>query len=262
MSVKIHPSWQSVLAQEFEKSYWQELTSFVKKEYSETVCFPKWEDIFRAFDLTPFDSVKVVILGQDPYHTPGAAMGMCFSVPDGSKTQPSLQNIFKELESDLWIKRYRKMEISQKRWDLYEKWAPEWAVRDSTVNEEAEFWMQRLSFSEISTDLSDWAEQWVLLLNSVLTVRAHEAASHQKKWWETFTDEVIRLLSDKRENLVFILWWNYAVSKKSLIDASKHCIITSPHPSPFSVHKGFFGSRPFSKTNEYLDKNKINKILW
>ena len=219
MSVKIHPSWQWVLSEEFEKPYWQELTSFVKKEYSETICFPKGADIFRAFDLTPFENTKVVILGQDPYHTPGAAMGMCFSVPNGSKTQPSLQNIFKELASDLWTTRTQ-------------------------------------------TNLSDWAEQWVLLLNSVLTVRAHEAASHQKKWWEIFTDEVIRILSEKREHLVFILWGNYAISKKSLIDEKKHHIITSPHPSPFSVHKGFFGSRPFSKTNNYLKEWNMEEIVW
>lgn len=219
MSVKIHPSWQAVLVDEFMKPYWQKLTSFVKEEYSRTPVFPKGADIFRAFNLTPFDAIKVVILGQDPYHTPGAAMGMCFSVPNGSRAQPSLQNIFKELQSDTGTIRTR-------------------------------------------TDLTDWAEQWVLLLNSVLTVRSGEAASHQAKGWEVFTDEVIRLLSDKREHLVFILWGNYAISKKSLIDGTKHCIITSPHPSPFSVHKGFFGSRPFSRTNEYLKKWGIEEIEW
>lgn len=146
-------------------------------------------------------------------------MGMCFSVPDGSKAQPSLQNIFKELASDTGIQRSR-------------------------------------------TDLTDWAKQGVLLLNSVLTVRAHEAASHQGKGWEMFTDEIIRLLSCEREHLVFILWGNYAISKKSLIDGTRHMIITSPHPSPFSVHKGFFGSRPFSRTNEYLRKYKIPEIDW
>jgi len=219
MSVKIHPSWQAVLANEFEKPYWQKLTSFIKEEYSKNTCFPEWKNIFRTFDTTPFDTVKVVILGQDPYHTPGAAMGMCFSVPDGSKTQPSLQNIFKELKSDLWI-------------------------------------------SRTQTNLIDWAEQGVLLLNSVLTVENGKPASHQWKWWEIFTDEVIRLLSEKREHLVFILWGNYAISKKSLIDGTKHCIITSPHPSPFSVHKGFFGSRPFSATNEYLKKWGIREIGW
>ncbi len=146
-------------------------------------------------------------------------MGMCFSVPDGNKPQPSLQNIFKELASDTGVQRTK-------------------------------------------TDLTDWAEQGILLLNSVLTVRAHEAASHQNNWWETFTDEVIRLLSDKQEHLVFILWGNYAVSKKSLINEAKHCIITSPHPSPFSAYKGFFGSRPFSRTNEYLKKWGVKEIDW
>ncbi|EKD29608.1 MAG: Uracil-DNA glycosylase [uncultured bacterium (gcode 4)] len=270
MSVKIHPSWKLVLANEFEKPYWQELISFIEGEYSKNICFPKRENIFRAFDITPFDVVKVVILGQDPYHTPGAAMGMCFSVPDGSKTQPSLQNIFKELGSDVGITRYNKSKTTQKRWDLYEKWsylAPlvgqlKWGIRDGTMDEEAELWVQRSSFSEVSTDLTDWAEQGVLLLNSVLTVRSHEAASHHGVWWEIFTDEVIRLLSEKREHLVFILWGNYAISKKHLIDEWKHLIITSPHPSPFSAYKGFFGSRPFSRANEYLRKWGIKGIEW
>ncbi|MDP2103894.1 MAG: uracil-DNA glycosylase, partial [Candidatus Gracilibacteria bacterium] len=164
MTTRIHPSWQTVLEEEFQKPSWQILTEFVKDEYSKIVCYPKGSDIFRAFDLTPFDWVKVVILGQDPYHTPGAAMGMCFSVPnENRKSQPSLQNIFKELQSDLAIHRTK-------------------------------------------TDLSDWAEQGVLLLNSVLTVRAHEAASHKGKGWEIFTDAVIRILSEKKEHLVFILW--------------------------------------------------------
>ncbi len=219
MSVRIHPSWQAVLSEEFEKPYWEKLTAFVKEEYSRILCFPKGADIFRAFELTPFDQVKVVILGQDPYHTPGAAMGMCFSVPDGSRAQPSLQNIFKELATDVGIKRTQ-------------------------------------------TNLVDWAEQGILLLNSVLTVRAHEAASHQWKGWETFTDEIIRTLSEKREHLVFILWGNYAVSKKPLIDGTKHCIITSPHPSPFSAYKGFFGSQPFSRTNAYLKQENIGEIQW
>ncbi|MDD5197248.1 MAG: uracil-DNA glycosylase [Candidatus Gracilibacteria bacterium] len=219
MSIGIHPSWQKVLANEFTKPYWRELDSFVKDEYSKNACFPEKENIFRAFDLTPFDTVKVIILGQDPYHTPGAAMGMCFSVPNESKSQPSLGNIFKELAVDMKISRTQK-------------------------------------------DLTHWAEQGVLLLNSVLTVRSHEAASHQGKGWEIFTDEVIRLLSEKREHLVFILWGNYAISKQSLIDEGKHLIITSPHPSPFSAYKGFFGSRPFSRTNEYLKKWGMKEIEW
>jgi uracil-DNA glycosylase len=161
----------------------------------------------------------VVILGQDPYHTPWAAMGLSFSVPNGSKAQPSLKNIFKELESDLWVTR-------------------------------------------TNTDLTDWAEQGVLLLNSVLTVRQGEAASHQGKWWENFTDAAIRALSEKRDGIVFILWGNYAIAKKSLIDSKEHHIITSPHPSPFSAHNGFFGSKPFSKTNTYLWEQGNWEIHW
>ncbi len=234
MSVRIHSSWHAVLASEFEKPYWEDLTSFIKSEYSQKKCFPKGKNIFRAFDMTPFDDVKVVILGQDPYHTAYqadssfhsewqkpicAAMGLSFSVPSGSKPQPSLRNIFKELESDLWITR-------------------------------------------TETDLTDWAEQGILLLNAVLTVEQGSPASHQGKGWENFTDATIRILSEKREGIVFILWGNFAISKKSLIDSSKHHIITSPHPSPFSAHNGFFGSKPFSKTNIYLESHGKLPILW
>lgn len=219
MTIKIHPSWYNVLTPEFEKPYWNSLTEFVKNEYLQKKCFPEWKNIFRAFDMTPFDRVKVVILGQDPYHTAGAAMGLSFSIPDGIKPQPSLKNIFKELEWDTGIKR-------------------------------------------IKTDLTDWAEQWVLLLNSVLTVREWEPASHQKKWWENFTDAAIQALSEWREWIVFILWGNYAIAKKSLIDSSKHHIITSPHPSPFSAHNGFFGSRPFTRANQYLESRWQSGINW
>lgn len=219
MSVRIHPSWHEALAPEFEKLYWGELTSFVRDEYSRTPCFPPGKDIFRAFDLTPFDAVKVVILGQDPYHTPGAAMGLSFSVPSGSKPQPSLRNIFKELQEDLGITR-------------------------------------------TNTDLTDWAEQGVLLLNAVLTVRQWVPASHGGKGWENFTDAAIHTLSEKREGIVFILWGNFAISKKSLIDAKKHHIITSPHPSPFSAHNGFFGSHPFSRANAYLKQEGKGEIIW
>jgi uracil-DNA glycosylase len=219
MTVRIHPSWQSVLQEEFTKPYWESLTTFVKTQYSEKKCFPEGKNIFRAFDMTPFENVKVVILGQDPYHTPGAAMGLSFSVPDWSKMQPSLRNIFKELESDIWLKR-------------------------------------------TSTDLSDWAEQWVLLLNAVLTVEQWLPASHQGKWWEIFTDCVISLLSEKREGIVFVLWGNYAIAKKSLIDNTKHYIITSAHPSPFSADRGFFGSQVFSKINKYLTSKGITEINW
>ncbi|MBP9779640.1 uracil-DNA glycosylase [Candidatus Gracilibacteria bacterium] len=219
MTIKIHSSWQNVLHSEFEKPYWMSLTNFVKEEYSSTRCFPEGKNIFRAFDTTPFDKVKVVILGQDPYHTQGAAMGLSFSVPNGSKPQPSLRNIFKELYSDLGIERTQ-------------------------------------------TDLTDWAEQGVLLLNAVLTVRESVPASHQGKGWENFTDAIIRILSEKREGIVFILWGNFAISKKSLIDSSKHAIITSPHPSPFSAHTGFFGSKPFSQANQYLNENGMESINW
>ncbi len=217
--IKIHPSWQMVLADEFETPYWHTMTEFVKEEYALTRCFPEEKNIFRAFDATPFDQVRVVILGQDPYHTPWAAMGLSFSIPDGSKVQPSLRNILKELESDTGSRR-------------------------------------------VKTDLTDWAKQWVLLLNAVLTVREWEAASHQWKWWEQFTDRVISVLSEKREGIIFILWGNSAIAKKSLIDAHKHHIITSPHPSPFSAHNGFFGSHPFSRTNSYLKEDRREEISW
>lgn len=219
MTIRIEESWKNHLHEEFEKPYWESLTAFVKEEYATAQCCPQGKNIFRAFDLTPFDDVKVVILGQDPYHTPGAAMGFCFSVPEGNRPQPSLQNIFKEIESDLGAPRTR-------------------------------------------TDLSDWAEQGVFLLNSVLTVRAGEAGSHSKKGWEFFTDSAIAHLSNERENLVFILWGAYAISKKEFIDANKHCVITSPHPSPFSAHKGFFGSKPFSRANAYLASKGKSPIDW
>ncbi|HEV7815779.1 MAG TPA: uracil-DNA glycosylase, partial [Janthinobacterium sp.] len=192
MTVHIEASWKEQLQGEFDQPYWADLAAFVRAEYAAGRCFPQGKNIFRAFDLTPFNEVKVVILGQDPYHTPGAAMGFCFSIPDGNRPQPSLQNIFKEIESDLGVVRRQ-------------------------------------------TDLSDWAAQGVFLLNSVLTVKAHEAGSHAGKGWERFTDSAIKRLSDERENLVFILWGSYAIAKKALIDTSKHLAITSPHPSPLSA---------------------------
>jgi uracil-DNA glycosylase len=219
MTIRIEPSWKQHLHAEFDKPYWTALTEFVRAEYAAGPCCPPGKDIFRAFDLTPFDKVKVVILGQDPYHTPGAAMGFCFSVPDGNRAQPSLQNIFKELASDLGAQRTR-------------------------------------------TDLSDWAEQGVFLLNAVLTVRAREAGSHAGKGWETFTDTAIRTLSEEREGLVFILWGSYAIAKKALIDTNRHLVLTSPHPSPFSAHKGFFGSKPFSRANDYLQAAGKAPIDW
>jgi len=219
MSVRIEESWKLQLQGEFEQPYWEQLTSFVRAEYAAGQCCPPGKYIFRAFDLTPFEAVKVVILGQDPYHTPGAAMGFCFSVPDGNRPQPSLQNIFQELHNDLGLSRSR-------------------------------------------TDLSDWAEQGVFLLNSVLTVRARQAGSHAQQGWETFTDSAIRQLSEQREGLVFILWGSYAISKRAFIDPRKHLVITSPHPSPFSAHKGFFGSKPFSRANQYLVARDKIPIQW
>jgi uracil-DNA glycosylase len=219
MTVRIEPTWKAQLEEEFAQPYWEALTGFVRAEYADRQCFPAGRNIFRAFDLTPFDDVKVVILGQDPYHTPGAAMGFSFSVPDGNRPQPSLQNIFQELEADLGIARQR-------------------------------------------TDLSDWASQGVFLLNSVLTVRAREAGSHAGKGWENFTDSAIKRLSAGREGLVFILWGSYAIAKRALIDPRKHLVITSPHPSPFSAHKGFFGSRPFSRANAYLAQQGKAPINW
>jgi uracil-DNA glycosylase len=219
MTVRIEPSWKAQLQAEFDQPYWEALTDFVRAEYNTAQCCPPAKHIFRAFDLTPFDQVKVVILGQDPYHTPGAAMGFCFSVPDGNPPQPSLRNIFQEIESDLGTPR-------------------------------------------TSTDLSDWASQGVFLLNSVLTVRARAAASHAGKGWETFTDSAIARLSQEREGLVFILWGSYAAAKRALINTSRHLVITSPHPSPFSAHKGFFGSKPFSRANAFLASRGQPPITW
>lgn len=219
MAVRIHPSWQVALAPEFDKPYWAELTAFVKGEYAAGPCFPPGKAIFMAFDTTPFDQVKVVILGQDPYHTPGAAMGLSFSVPEGNRPQPSLQNIFKELATDVGRTR-------------------------------------------TNPDLTDWAEQGVLLLNAVLTVRQASPASHAGKGWETFTDAAISALSAQRTGVVFVLWGAYAAGKRSLIDAQRHHIIHSPHPSPFSAYKGFFGSRPFSRANAYLREQGQDAIHW
>lgn len=217
--VPIEPSWRHALQGEFEQPYWENLAAFVQQEYAAGRCFPQSEHIFRAFDLTPFDHAKVVILGQDPYHTPGAAMGFCFSVPEGNRPQPSLQNIFQELEDDLGVNRSR-------------------------------------------TDLSDWAEQGVFLLNAVLTVRAHAAGSHAGKGWEQFTDSAIRELSQQRDHLVFILWGSYAIKKRALIDPHKHLVITAPHPSPLSAYRGFFGSKPFSRANAYLEAKGKTPITW
>lgn len=228
MEVQIEPSWGTVLKDEFEKPYFAELTKFVQDEYATATVYPSPKFLFRAFERTPFEKVKVVILGQDPYHGAGQANGLCFAVNDGMRLPPSLWNIYKELESDL------SSEIRHPMSDLKEK----------------------------SGDLSRWAEQGVLLLNATLTVRAATPGSHQNKGWEQFTDAVIQTLSEKREHLVFILWGNYARAKGASIDRSKHLVIESPHPSPFSAHSGFFGSKPFSKTNAYLAEYGKDSINW
>jgi len=219
MDVRIEESWKKHLAPEFEKSYFKDLTNFVREEYKTKTVFPPPIYIFRAFDLAQFEKVKVVILGQDPYHGPKQANGLCFAVHEGVRTPPSLQNIFKELRSDLG--------------------------RDIDTN----------------PDLSRWAQQGVLLLNATLTVEARKAGSHQHKGWEEFTDAVIRALNDERERLVFILWGNYAKQKGAHIDRTKHCVLESAHPSPFSADR-FFGTKPFSKTNDYLVQNHIKPVNW
>ncbi len=221
MRVEIHPSWAEVLATEFQKPYFSELVSFVKQEYKNRTCYPKGSEIFTAFNSTPFDRVKVVIIGQDPYHGPGQAHGLCFSVREGTTHPPSLINIFKELENDLGIK--------------YPK----------------------------SGDLSRWAAEGVLLLNATLTVRAREAGSHQNKGWEKFTDAVIRLLSEEREGLIFLLWGGFAKRKAALINKNKHHILTSGHPSPLSANRGlWFGNSHFSKTNEILKAKGKDPVSW
>lgn len=220
MEVKIEHSWKEILQEEFDKPYFEELVSKVKLEYKTKTIFPKGSLIFNAFNLCPFDKVKVVILGQDPYHEVGQAHGLAFSVPEGIALPPSLQNIYKEIECDLGIK------VSQ------------------------------------NGDLTRWAKQGVLLLNSTLTVEQHRAASHQNFGWETFTDDVIHKLSLEKEHLVFILWGSFAIKKSNLIDKTKHLVLTSVHPSPLSAYRGFFGNKHFSKTNNYLVANNIEPINW
>lgn len=220
MSVKIEESWKAHLRQEFEKPYFKTLTDFVRAEYARGKVYPPGGLIFNAFDCCPFDEVKVVIVGQDPYHQPGQAHGLCFSVNDGVQIPPSLVNIFKEIENDLG------------------KPAPS------------------------SGNLERWAKQGVLLLNATLTVQPNRAGSHQGKGWEEFTDAVIHHLANKRNNLVFILWGAYAQRKGASIDANRHLVLKSPHPSPLSAHRGFFGNKHFSTTNNYLVSNGIAPIDW
>ncbi|MCA9091574.1 MAG: uracil-DNA glycosylase [Planctomycetaceae bacterium] len=222
MDVKIHPSWKRVLSDYFQSDAFKELAAFIRSEYQNKKIYPPAKQIFNALDLCPFDLVKVVIVGQDPYHTPGQAMGLAFSVPEGSKLQPSLQNIYKEIISDLNL--------------------------DQPIPE--------------SGDLTYLAKQGVLLLNATLTVEEHQAGSHQNKGWEEFTDEVIQRLSDEREGLVFLLWGKYAKDKGEKIDRDKHLVLEAAHPSPFSADKGFFGSKHFSKTNEYLESRGEIPIFW
>lgn len=220
MTGKIDASWKEVLMNEFEKDYFKKLTEFVQNEYNTKTIYPPQSEIFSAFDFTPFENVKVVILGQDPYHGEGQANGLSFSVADGIKLPPSLRNIYKELKDDVGI--------------------------------------------EISTsgNLESWAKQGVLLLNATLTVEATKAGSHQKKGWETFTDAVIQKLSDQKENLVFILWGAYAQKKGAKIDRNKHFVIESAHPSPLGAYRGFWGSKPFSTTNQFLKSKNITEIDW
>ena len=220
MVVKIEESWANALASEFEKDYFKQLTDFVRSEYNSQVIYPKGKEIFRAFDKCPIDQVKVVILGQDPYHGPGQANGLCFSVQEGMPFPPSLTNIFKEIKNDLG------KEIPP------------------------------------NGSLDRWAEQGVLLLNATLTVRAHQAGSHQKKGWEQFTDAVIEALALEQEGIVYMLWGNYAQKKASIVDQQKNLILKSVHPSPLSAHRGFFGSAHFSQANQYLKEKGLLEINW
>ena len=216
----IEESWKNVLDEQFNASYFMQLKAFLVEEKSQFKIFPPGSQIFNAFNFTPFDKVKVVLLGQDPYHGPGQAHGLCFSVPVGIAKPPSLQNIFKELNNDLGIP------------------------------------------IPANGNLEKWAGQGVLLLNATLTVRAHQAGSHQNRGWEIFTDAAIKALSEQREHLVFILWGNYAQAKETLIDGSKHHILKTVHPSPMSVTRGFYGCKHFSKTNDYLRQHGIPEIDW
>lgn len=213
-------SWQELLEEEFDKSYYQNLRKYLIKEYSTKVIYPDKYDIFNALKFTDYNDVKIVILGQDPYHGPNQAHGLSFSVKKGVKIPPSLLNIYKELENDLGC------------------------------------------YIPNNGYLESWAKQGVLLLNTVLTVRAHEANSHKNIGWEIFTDKIISLLNDRNDPIVFILWGNPSINKKNLITNKQHFIITSPHPSPLSAYRGFFGSKPFSKSNDFLKSINKTPINW
>lgn len=220
MNVQIEESWKEALSLEFEKDYFVRLTDFVRQEYQTTTVYPPGKLIFNAFNLCPYNKVKVVIIGQDPYHGPGQAHGLCFSVNDGVPFPPSLQNIFKEIHDDLG------------------------------------------SPIPATGNLTRWAEQGVLMLNATLTVRAHQAGSHQRRGWEEFTDAAIRVLAENREHLVFILWGSYAQKKGAFIDRDRHLVLTSVHPSPLSAYHGFFGNKHFSRANAYLSEHGETPINW
>ncbi len=221
MNVNINNSWKQELQDEFEKPYFKQLTDFLRSEYKTRKCYPPGKEIFAAFDHCAFDDVKVVIIGQDPYHGPGQANGLCFSVAEGIAHPPSLINIFKEIETDLDIP------------------------------------------YPTSGNLERWADQGVLLLNATLTVRAHMAGSHQKKGWEQFTDSVIKLISEKRSDVIFLLWGGFAKKKGKQVDTAKHKVLTSGHPSPLSANRGFwFGNKHFSKTNLLLKAMGKSQIEW
>ncbi len=220
MNVRIAEDWKELLQEEFDKPYFAELVDFVKAEYASRQIFPAARNIFRAFDKCPLDKLKVVIIGQDPYHGDGQANGLCFSVDDGVDFPPSLRNIFKEVADDVG------------------KPVP------------------------LSGNLDRWAEQGVLMLNAVLTVRAHEAASHAGRGWEQFTDAVVRIIAEQKQGVVYMLWGSYAQKKGAMVDASKNLVLKAVHPSPLSVYRGFFGSRHFSKANDYLERSGRGPIEW
>ena len=220
MDVNIDTSWKTKIKEEFEKDYFLNLALFVKQEYIGNTVYPPGGLIFNAFNLCPFEKVKVVIIGQDPYHGPGQAHGLCFSVRDGIEFPPSLKNIFKEISSDLTINKFE------------------------------------------NGNLERWARQGVLLLNATLTVRAHQAGSHQKKGWEEFTDKVISIINRDKNNIVFFLWGAYAQKKGESIDRSRHLVLESVHPSPLSAPRGFFGNKHFSRCNDYLKSHVIEPVNW
>lgn len=220
MDVKIETNWKSKLIDEFQKEYFISLVDFIKSEYQNNTIYPPGNMIFNSFNLCPFNKVKAVIIGQDPYHGPGQAHGLCFSVKEGVAFPPSLINIFKEIEMDIGVPR------------------------------------------PMTGNLERWANQGVLLLNATLTVRAHLAGSHQKKGWEQFTDSVIKILNNEKQNIVFFLWGAYAQKKGEAIDRSRHLVLESVHPSPLSASRGFFGNKHFSRCNEYLKLHSIEPINW